>query len=192
MALSPKRFAAWRSARTITSPSRSATPSLSPASRRCCGEAGHPGRKPRIYADAIIQLNFAAREVRIGDEVIALTPSEFRLLAALVRHAGQTLSPDQLLEQAWNDPMRVGPERVKFAIMRLRRKLGQNESSGSPIEAVRGFGYRYVAPPAGWQAKQLRGRPAAAEAARGGRAPQPRRPTSPAAISGEHDRDSRR
>jgi DNA-binding response OmpR family regulator len=53
-----------------------------------------------VYADPIIQLNFAAREVRIGDEVVALTPSEFRLLAALVRHAGQTLSPDQLLEQA--------------------------------------------------------------------------------------------
>jgi DNA-binding response OmpR family regulator len=106
-----------------------------------------------VYADAIIQLNFGSREVLVGDEPAALTPSEFRLLAALVRHAGQTLSADQLLEQAWNDPLRVGPERVKFAIMRLRRKLGQGESTGPPIEAVRGFGYRYVAPPDGRRAR---------------------------------------
>jgi DNA-binding response OmpR family regulator len=47
---------------------------------------------------------------------------------------------------AWNDPLGIGPERVKFAIMRLRRKLDQQGGPGSAIEAVRGFGYRYVAP----------------------------------------------
>ena len=144
-----------------------------------------------VYADAIIQLNFAAREVRVGDELIALTPSEFRLLAALVRHAGQTLSPDQLLEQAWNDPMRVGPERVKFAVMRLRRKLGQTDGADSPIEAVRGFGYRYVAPPAGWQAKQVPGRPAAGALGRDSRAPRPRQPVNPVVVGNDADPKSR-
>ena len=65
---------------------------------------------------------------------------------ALVRHPGRTLTPDQLLELAWNDPLGIGPERVKFCIMRLRRKLGQHDGPGSAIEAVRGFGYRYVVP----------------------------------------------
>ena len=68
--------------------------------------------------------------------------AEYRLLAALIRHPGQTLAPDQLLELAWNDPLGIGPERVKFGIMRLRRKLGP----GVAIEAVRGFGYRFVPP----------------------------------------------
>jgi len=97
-----------------------------------------------VYQDNLVELNFGSRDVRISGEQVALTPSEFRLLAALVRHAGQTLSADQLLEQAWNDPLRVGPERVKFAVMRLRRKLGQGEGDNTPIEAIRGFGYRYV------------------------------------------------
>ena len=97
-----------------------------------------------VYIDDLIELNFGSREVRIAGEPTTLTPSEFRLLAVLVRHAGQTLSADQLLEQAWNDPLRVGPERVKFAVMRLRRKLGQGDGDGGPIEAIRGFGYRYV------------------------------------------------
>jgi DNA-binding response OmpR family regulator len=99
-----------------------------------------------VYHDALIEVNFGSRDVRMGEEPLALTPSEFRLLAALVRHVGQTLSADQLLEQAWNDPLRIGPERVKFAVLRLRRKLGQGEGDPRPIEVVRGFGYRYVAP----------------------------------------------
>ena len=38
---------------------------------------------------------------------------------------------------------------MKFGVMRLRRKLGQNPGEpGVAIEAVRGFGYRYVSPPA--------------------------------------------
>ncbi len=126
-----------------------------------------------VYADALVHLNFGAHEVRIGDEPAALTPSEFRLLAALVRHAGQTLSPDQLLEQAWNDPLGVGPERVKFAIMRLRRKLGQGEGTGPPIEAVRGFGYRYVAPPVGWLPNQVPGQQAAGQPDHADGAPDP-------------------
>jgi DNA-binding response OmpR family regulator len=100
-----------------------------------------------VYQDALIELNFGSREVRVSGEPVALTPSEFRLLAALIRHAGQTLSADQLLEQAWSDPLRIGPERVKFAVMRLRRKLSQGDGDGTPIEAIRGFGYRYVVPP---------------------------------------------
>jgi DNA-binding response OmpR family regulator len=114
-------------------------------------------RRPRtaqepteVYDDGNLLVNFGSREVNVGGAPIALTPTEYRLVAALVRHPGQTLSPEQLLELAWNDPLGVGPERVKFGVMRLRRKLGQDgadRGAGSSIEAVRGFGYRYVPPP---------------------------------------------
>jgi DNA-binding response OmpR family regulator len=109
-------------------------------------------RRPRaagqadVYDDGALLVQFASREVSVAGSPVSLTPTEFRLLAALVRHPGQTLTPDQLLELAWNDPLGIGPERVKFGIMRLRRKLGQDTGPGSSIEAVRGFGYRYVPP----------------------------------------------
>ena len=112
-------------------------------------------RRPRtgrpdadIYDDGHLLVNFGAHEVSVSGTPADLTPTEFRLLAALIRRPGQTLSAEQLLELAWNDPFGVGPDRVKFAIMRLRRKLGQSASVTGPIEAVRGFGYRYVVPPA--------------------------------------------
>jgi DNA-binding response OmpR family regulator len=76
---------------------------------------------------------------------VSLTPTEFRLLSALVRHPGQVLSPAQLLAQAWHDPLGIGPDRVKFTILRLRRKLGWRAAE-SPIQSVRGFGYRYLPP----------------------------------------------
>ena len=56
------------------------------------------------------------------------------------------MSPGKLLELAWNDPFGVGPDRVKYGVMRLRRKLSGSEESR--IEAVRGFGYRYRNRPA--------------------------------------------
>jgi DNA-binding response OmpR family regulator len=110
-------------------------------------------RRPRngqppteVYDDGRLLVRFDVREVRVDGTPVVLTPTEFRLLAALVRHPGQILTPHQLLELAWNDPLGIGPERVKFGVMRLRRKLGQDGGPGSSIEAVRGFGYRYVAP----------------------------------------------
>ena len=111
-------------------------------------------RRPRteqpqaeVYDDGRLVVRLDIREVSVRGARVCLTPTEFRLLAALVRHPGQTLSAEQLLELAWNDPLGVGPERVKFGVMRLRRKLGQGTGEpGASIEAVRGFGYRYVPP----------------------------------------------
>ena len=103
--------------------------------------AGHS--LPEVYDDGIVQVNFGTHEVIVDGEPVGLTPTEYRLLAALVKHRGQVLSPVKLLELAWSDPFGVGPDRVKYSVMRLRRKLGTDSGPDAPIEAVRGFGYRY-------------------------------------------------
>jgi DNA-binding response OmpR family regulator len=113
-------------------------------------------RRPRsgqpqaeVFDDGLVQVKLETREVSVGGAPMALTPTEYRLLVALIRHPGQTLAPEQLLKLAWNDPMGVGPDRVKFGVMRLRRKLDQGGGgAGACIQAVRGFGYRYAMPPA--------------------------------------------
>jgi DNA-binding response OmpR family regulator len=107
--------------------------------------AGAGAGAAEVYDDGLIRVAFGGSEVSVAGRPVRLTPTEFRLLAALVRHPSQVLSPDQLLAQAWQDPAGVGPDRVKFAIMRLRRKLGPAGADGR-IEAVRGFGYRYRRP----------------------------------------------
>lgn len=95
------------------------------------------------YADPRLQIDIRSRSVTADGVAVQLTPGEFRLLLALVQHVGQILSTEQLLQLAWDDPTTTNTSRVKFTVLRLRRKLGWDDPSNSPIESVRGFGYRY-------------------------------------------------
>ena len=100
---------------------------------------------PRVVTEHGLEVDFDAHTVRAGGKPVELTPTEFRLLETLMDHRGQVLSPEQLLQLAWRDPTATGPDRVKFAVLRLRRKLGFEGVDG-PIETLRGFGYRYRPP----------------------------------------------
>jgi DNA-binding response OmpR family regulator len=95
------------------------------------------------YADDFLTLDFAQRKVTAGGVELALTPLEFRLLGAFVRNQNQVLSHDQLLELAWGDARSADRDQVKLYVGYLRRKLGTGVGDESPIETVRGFGYRY-------------------------------------------------
>src|SRR5215472_2200024 len=113
------------------------------------GEAGDGRRRAEVFDDGVVTVNFASHQVTVSGMPVLLTPTEYRLLTALVRHRGQVLSAEKLLELAWSDPYGIGPERVKYSVLRLRRKLGSPSGRDSRIEAVRGFGYRYRAEKSG-------------------------------------------
>ncbi len=104
--------------------------------------AAQQGDQENEYVNGPLRVDWTARQVSINDELVDLSPLEFRLLEAFLRHPGQALSNEQLLQLAWSDPLAISPERVKFTVMRLRRKLDWDGES-NPIETVRGFGYRY-------------------------------------------------
>jgi DNA-binding response OmpR family regulator len=95
------------------------------------------------YADEFVEVDFAQRAVHAGGERVSLTPLEFRLLSAFVRHPNQLLSHDQLVELAWGGAGSAERDQVKLYVGYLRRKLGDAPHGESPIETVRGFGYRY-------------------------------------------------
>ena len=81
----------------------------------------------------------AARRVTVSGANVDLSPREFSLLEALLRHAGQTLTRDQLLDHAWPFSVAVTPNAVDAYVHYLRTKLG---AAGSQLETVRGVGYR--------------------------------------------------
>jgi len=95
------------------------------------------------YLDDRLAIDFAQRAVTFDGEAVALTPLEFKLLGALVRHPRQVLSRDQLLELVWGNTHGVSGDQVKLYVGYLRRKLAPKDPAGAPIETVRGFGYRY-------------------------------------------------
>jgi DNA-binding response OmpR family regulator len=95
------------------------------------------------YSKGEVLIDIDAHRIEKGGQDVELTPTEFRLLEVLVRHRNKVLSTEQLLQLAWRDPTATGPDRVKFSVLRLRRKLGWSGSGDGPIETVRGFGYRF-------------------------------------------------
>lgn len=90
--------------------------------------------------DGTITLDGAGRRAVVDGRELELTPTEFRLLAFLMRNRNQVVSQPQLLEEVWGNAD-ADPHQVRLYVSYLRRKL--NEAGVDPIETVRGFGYRY-------------------------------------------------
>lgn len=74
-----------------------------------------------------------------NDEPVQLTPSEFKLLHALVLNRGRVLTRDSLIEQVQGEGVSVVGRTVDTHVFGLRKKLG---SCADVIETVRGIGYR--------------------------------------------------
>src|SRR6478672_8613187 len=104
------------------------------------------GAAQESYADARLSISFAQRAVRYDEREVVLTPLEYRLLVAFVTHPNQVLSHDQLRELVWADTLATSRDEVKLYVGYLRRKLAPDVPRSTPIETVRGFGYRYRPP----------------------------------------------
>jgi DNA-binding response OmpR family regulator len=97
-----------------------------------------------VAGDLVV--NFAMREVRVRDRIVALTSTEYRLLEELVRHAGKVLPHQFLLEQVWGPEYTRDTQYLKVFIRRLRQKLGDDAEHPQYIQTEWGMGYRFVQP----------------------------------------------
>lgn len=97
---------------------------------------------PAPLNDGRLAIDFAERSVTVDGEALALTPLEFKLLTAFVRHPNDLLTRDDLLDLAWRGQRSMSQEQVTLYVAYLRRKLGGRAGAPS-IETVRGAGYRY-------------------------------------------------
>ncbi|MBV8083393.1 MAG: response regulator transcription factor [Chloroflexi bacterium] len=90
------------------------------------------------YAD--VQLDLGAREAYRRQRLLRLTPREYDLLVAFLRHPRQALSREQLCQQVWGYAFEGESNFVDVAVKELRKKL---ELDGEPrlIQTSRGFGY---------------------------------------------------
>jgi DNA-binding response OmpR family regulator len=79
------------------------------------------------------------REVRVAGEAVSLTPTEYRLLDALVRTSGRTFTRQELVERVLGDAFDGLDRTVDVHVMNLRRKLGE---AGKAIVTVFGVGYK--------------------------------------------------
>jgi two-component system, OmpR family, KDP operon response regulator KdpE len=87
-----------------------------------------------------VRVDLAARVVRREGREIRLTPTESRLLSALVRNRGRLLAHDALLREAWGAARAEDRQTLRTHMANLRRKLAAPSSSG-PIRTYPGVGY---------------------------------------------------
>ena len=104
---------------------------------RRTGERHPTGADDRLELGPLA-LDRGAREIRLDGAEIELTQREFDLLEYLVRHRGQVVSREQLLESVWGFHSPGETRTVEVHIAQLRKKLGRPEL----IRTVRGVGYK--------------------------------------------------
>jgi DNA-binding response OmpR family regulator len=96
------------------------------------------------YADDYLVVDVDARRVTVSNEEIRLTPTEFKLIATFVRHRGQVLSFQQLLEQVWGYEYNTEHHYPRIYVSHLRRKIEPDAKNPTYIQNEYGIGYRFT------------------------------------------------
>ncbi|MBI2953317.1 MAG: response regulator transcription factor [Chloroflexi bacterium] len=111
--------------------------------RRAYGELSAAAADLLHVRDLTVDLN-RGQVIRDG-QALNLTPTEFRVLVFLARHAGQAISRSQILDAIWGYDGDIDGERnVNVHIRRLREKVEIDPNCPSLILTVPGIGYRLV------------------------------------------------
>jgi DNA-binding response OmpR family regulator len=112
--------------------------------RRAYGELSNTQSDLLFAGDLVIDLSRG--QVTRSEQVVNLTPTEFRLLVLLVQHRSQALTRAQIIENLWGYTPDLESERlVNVHIRRLREKVEIDPSRPGLILTVPGIGYRLVA-----------------------------------------------
>jgi two-component system response regulator MprA len=105
--------------------------------RRAAGEVGAGGE---AEADRL-RLDPATHAAAVGEARVALTPTEYRLLATLAARPGEVVRRHELVAAGWPEGAIVHDNTLDAYVARLRRKL-RKAASREAIETARGVGYR--------------------------------------------------
>jgi len=101
------------------------------------------GEMPEFYRFGDVEVDFARCELRRAGKTVEMTPIEFKLLAAFIRHRRHTLSRGKLLDEVWGRETCVTDRVVDTHITNLRRKIESKTSEPRFLVSVRGMGYRF-------------------------------------------------
>ena len=88
------------------------------------------------------RVDFARRQVLVEGEEVHLTPLEYKLFTALIRHAGKVVTHQQLLKEVWGGVPGAHPLYLRVYMTQLRHKLETDPSRPRHLQTEPGVGYR--------------------------------------------------
>jgi two-component system KDP operon response regulator KdpE len=94
------------------------------------------------YRVGTLVIDMRKREASQDGQLLNLTPTEFRLLAALTKRVGEAISQDDLITEVWGGSRRGGGNALRRYIWLLRRKIEADPKRPTRLVTVRGYGYR--------------------------------------------------
>ncbi|MBZ5590293.1 MAG: response regulator [Acidobacteriia bacterium] len=95
-----------------------------------------------VFAAGGLEVDLAARRVRTAGQEVHLTPTEFRLLAVLVKHAGKVVTQRQLLVEVWGPGAAGNAHYLRVQMHGLRHKLEKTPARPRYLITEPGVGYR--------------------------------------------------
>jgi two-component system KDP operon response regulator KdpE len=103
-----------------------------------------PAEAPAVIAGGGLRVNLESHRVSRDGETVKLTPTEFKLLVALMEQPGKILSPDQLVRKVWGPQYATESDYVRRYIWYLRQKLEDNPDDPRYIRNERNVGYYFA------------------------------------------------
>ncbi len=90
-----------------------------------------------------LEIDLSTKRVLHDGQLVSLTPTEFKLLVALMRRAGEVVSPEELVSEVWGKQYAGEIGHVRRYVWHLRRKIEPDTEKPRYIHNERGFGYRF-------------------------------------------------
>ncbi|EHJ47124.1 two component transcriptional regulator, winged helix family [Solidesulfovibrio carbinoliphilus subsp. oakridgensis] len=113
--------------------------------RVCLRRGGSDGESPPSrYTFGELSLDLEAHVASLKGEDLHLTPTEFKLLAYLARHAGKVVTHSQLLREVWGKQSQGQEHYVRIHIHKLRQKIESDPARPRYLHTETGIGYRLV------------------------------------------------
>jgi len=107
--------------------------------------ARHQEKGKEIYHFGDVDIDFKKYEIKKKGKRIYLTALEFALLHFLIKHNGEVVSRDAILDEVWGNDVFVQPRTVDKHIAELRKKIEDDPPNPKFIVGVRSIGYKFVA-----------------------------------------------
>jgi two-component system, OmpR family, KDP operon response regulator KdpE len=100
------------------------------------------GEAPLLFEVGELRVDLARRTVAVGSTEVHLTPTEYKLLATLVKHAGRVLTHRQLLLEVWGSHNATQTQALRVYVTQLRHKIEQDPARPRLLITEPGVGYR--------------------------------------------------